>query len=84
MAQNKSGYTRFENPTSDDISTDQTPPIGFVLPPAYDAGVPPYPPPTAFGNPTYGQSGPGYPQTQYPPVAPYMPASYGEKANLEL
>ncbi|KAI7806421.1 glutamate receptor, ionotropic, N-methyl D-aspartate-associated protein 1b (glutamate binding) [Triplophysa rosa] len=80
MAQNRDGYTRFENPAADDISTDQTPPIGFVMPPAYDAGVPtsapPYPPPTAFGNPMYGQSGPGYPQTPYPPAAPYTHASY--------
>lgn len=88
MAQNRSGYTRFENSAADDIRTDQTPPIGFVMPPAYDAGVPisapPYPPPTAFGNPTYGQSDPGCPQTQYPLAAPYTPVSYGEKSKPEV
>ncbi|XP_016106003.1 glutamate receptor, ionotropic, N-methyl D-aspartate-associated protein 1b (glutamate binding) [Sinocyclocheilus grahami] len=87
MAQNKSGYTRFENPPLVSV-VDQ--------PPSYDAGVPhggldagvpvvvpvgpPYPPPTAFGNPMYGQGGSGYPPHPYPPAAPYMAAPYSSGA----
>nr|XP_055067573.1 glutamate receptor, ionotropic, N-methyl D-aspartate-associated protein 1b (glutamate binding) [Misgurnus anguillicaudatus] len=89
MANNR-GYTRFENPTEDSVPP---PPVGFVVPPPYDASLPhttmgagvpagaPYPPPTAFGDPMYGQSGPGYQQTPYHQTSysqtgpPYMPAS---------
>ncbi|KAL1258574.1 hypothetical protein QQF64_009151 [Cirrhinus molitorella] len=91
MAQNKSGYTRFENPPH--VSgEDQPAPPGFMLPPSYDASVPyggpdagvpivvpvgpAYPPPTALGNPMYGQGGSGYPQHPYPTAVPYMTDAY--------
>ncbi|XP_052434067.1 protein lifeguard 1-like [Carassius gibelio] len=83
MAQNQSGYTRFENPPL--VS-------GVDQPPSYDASIPhgaqhagvpvvvpvgpPYPPPTAYGNPMYGQGGSGYPPQPYPQAAPHMTDSY--------
>ncbi|KAI2654848.1 Protein lifeguard 1 [Labeo rohita] len=91
MAQNKSGYTRFENPPP--VSgVDQPAPPGFMMPPSYDASVPyggpeagvpvvipvgpAYPPPAAFGNPMYGQEGSGCPPYPYPPAAPYVAGTY--------
>lgn len=78
MAQNKGGYTRFENPP--DVSgVDQPPAYEAAVPP--DAGIPvvipigpPYPPPNAFGNPMYGPGGCGY------PAQPYMTDSYSSGA----
>lgn len=68
------------------------PPGFMMPPPSYDAGVPhgrvdpgvpvtvyagpPYAPPTAFGNPMYGQGGPGYPQQPYPQAGPYAAGPY--------
>ncbi|XP_048008138.1 glutamate receptor, ionotropic, N-methyl D-aspartate-associated protein 1b (glutamate binding) [Megalobrama amblycephala] len=96
MAQNKDGYTRFDNPPHV-TSMDQPAPPGFMMPPAYDAGVPhggvdpgvpvtvyagsPYAPPTAFGNPMYGQGGSGYPQQPYPQSGPYSTGPYGQPAS---
>ncbi|XP_056115432.1 glutamate receptor, ionotropic, N-methyl D-aspartate-associated protein 1b (glutamate binding) [Rhinichthys klamathensis goyatoka] len=92
MAQNKDGYTRFDNPPH--VTTmDQPAPPGFMMPPpSYDASVPhegvgpgvpvtvyagpPYAPPTAFGNPMYGQGGSGYPQQPYPQAGPYATGPY--------
>uniref|UniRef100_A0A8C2D394 Glutamate receptor, ionotropic, N-methyl D-aspartate-associated protein 1b (glutamate binding) n=1 Tax=Cyprinus carpio TaxID=7962 RepID=A0A8C2D394_CYPCA len=87
MAQNKRGYTQFENPPH--VS-------GVDQPPSYDASVPhggldagvpvvvpvgpPYPPPTAFGNPMYGQGGSGYPPHPYPPAGPYITDPYSSGA----
>uniref|UniRef100_A0A673GT71 Protein lifeguard 1-like n=1 Tax=Sinocyclocheilus rhinocerous TaxID=307959 RepID=A0A673GT71_9TELE len=70
MAQNKSGYTRLENP----------PEFSAVNPPPpYNAGVPVVvrpAPPTASGNPMYGQGGSGYPQHPYPTAAPHFTEAY--------
>ncbi len=79
MAQNKSGYTRFENPPH--VSgVDQPPAYEAAVPP--DAGVPvvisvgpPYPPPNAFGNPAYGPGGGGYPAQPYM-TGPYSGGAY--------
>ncbi|XP_051576186.1 glutamate receptor, ionotropic, N-methyl D-aspartate-associated protein 1b (glutamate binding) [Myxocyprinus asiaticus] len=96
MAQNKAGYTRFENPPHATTMGQPAPP-GFMMPPSYEAGmayggmgagtpvgVPignPYPPPTAVGNPMYGQGVPGYPQTPYPRAVPYIPSPYKQPAS---
>ncbi|XP_067304005.1 glutamate receptor, ionotropic, N-methyl D-aspartate-associated protein 1b (glutamate binding) isoform X2 [Pseudorasbora parva] len=92
MAQNQDGYTRFENPPHVTPMAQPAPPGFMMPPPSYDAGVPhggvdpgvpvtlyagpPYAPPTAFGNPMYGQGGPGYPQQPYPQAGPYSTGPY--------
>ncbi|XP_043117488.1 protein lifeguard 1-like [Puntigrus tetrazona] len=81
MAQNKRGYTCFENPPP--FIVNQPAPPGFVMPPPYEttvlgagpiAGVPVVPPPTAFGNPTYRQAYPQHP-CPYKKPPPYEMAT---------
>lgn len=92
MAQNKGGYTRFDNPPHVTSMVQPAPPGFMMPPPSYDASVPhegvdpgvpvtvyagpPYAPPTAFGNPMYGQGGSGYPQQPYPQAGPCTTGPY--------